>query len=145
MLNPFTEINWKPGLEEKRKFARSLVIGFPSLAVFFSLVTFLTRHTWNPFFLRLGVIGFAVGVALWLLPMIAKPFYLAWYFIACCMGFVIGNLLLSLFFFIIITPIGLLMRGAGRLSFRKGFDKNAGSYWVEAEKVVDLKRYYRQF
>jgi hypothetical protein len=145
MLNPFTEVNWKPGLEEKRKFAKSLVIGFPSLALFFSTVNWLTRHPWNPFFLRLGVIGLAAGVVLWLLPAISKPFYLVWYFIASCMGFVIGNLLLSAFFFIIVTPIGLLMRGVGRLSLRKGFDKKTATYWCDAEKMVELKRYYRQF
>ncbi|MEI8341464.1 MAG: hypothetical protein WCH43_08030 [Verrucomicrobiota bacterium] len=145
MLNPFTEVNWKPGLAEKRKFAVSLIIGFPSLAAFFSLVNWLSGHPVKPFFLYLGGIGFAVGVVLWLLPALAKPFYLVWYFIASCMGFVIGNLLLSLFFFIIISPIGLLVRSLGRLSLRKGFDKQSSSYWCDAEKVVDLKRYYRQF
>ena len=145
MLNPFSEVNWKPGIEEKRKFAISLVIGFPSLALFFSLVTWLTRHAWNPFFPWLGAVGFVVGVALWLLPAIAKPFYLAWYFIASCMGFVIGNLLLSAFFFIVVTPIGLLMRAVGRLSLQKGVDRKAATYWHDAEKGIDLKRYYRQF
>ena len=145
MLNPFSEVNWKPGLVEKRKFALSLVIGFPVLAGVFSLASWLTRHAWNPFFLRLGAVGLVAGVLLWLLPGIAKPFYLAWYFVASCIGFVIGNLLLSAFFFLVVTPIGFALRLSGRLSLRKGFDKKAVSYWHDAEKGIDLKRYYRQF
>jgi len=144
MMNPFTEVNWDPGLKEKRSFARSLIIGFPAIAVFFSVVNWLSRHSAKPFFLWLGVIGFAVGVVLWFLPAIAKPFYLLWYFVACCMGFVIGNALFSLFFYLIFTPLGLVVRGRSKFK-NKGFDKAAATYWRDTEKVVDLNRYYRQF
>jgi len=143
MMNPFTEVNWKPGLKEKKEFAKSLVIGFPSIALFLSVVTWLTRHMWKPFFLWLGVIGFAAGVVLWLLPMIAKPFYLLWYFIACCMGIVIGNLLFCIFYYVVFTPIGFLI--PGRSKWKNGIDKSARTYWRDAGKVTDAKRYYRQF
>lgn len=145
MLNPFKDVNWNPGLAERRKFARSLVIGFPAIAIFFSIIGRLTAHAWKPFFLWLGVIGLGVGVLLWLLPQIARPFYVVWYFIACCMGFVTGNVLLSALYFLVFTPFGLLMRTAGRDPLKKKFDKSTPTYWQDAKKVVDLKRYYRQF
>jgi hypothetical protein len=145
MMNPFSDVNWNPGLAEKRKFAKSLIVGFPALAAFFSLVTWLGQTTWKPFFLWLGVIGLAVGVVLWLRPSIAKPFYLVWYFIASCIGFAVGNILLIAFYYIIITPIGLFLRGLGKLSLQKSFNKKASTYWRDVEKRVDLKRYYRQF
>jgi len=145
MMNPFAETNWKPDTADKRKFAKSLVIGFPILAAFFSLVNWLGGHPVKPFFIWLGGGGCAVGVVLWLLPAIARPFYLAWYFIACCMGYVIGNLLFSVFYYLVITPTGLLLRATGRLSLHKGFDKDAATYWRNVEKRVDFKRYYRQF
>jgi hypothetical protein len=144
-MNPFTEVNWKPGLAEKRKFAVSLMIGFPALAIFFSLVNWITGHPWKPFYLHLGVFGFLAGLILWLLPAIAKPFYLVWYFIACCMGFVIGNVLLSAFYLVIITPIGFVMRKCGALSLKKGFDKSAATYWSDVKKTIDSKQYYHQF
>ena len=146
MMNPFSEVNWNPDLAEKRKFAKSLIVGFPALAAFFSLLIWIGQSTWKPFFLWLGAIGLAAGVVLWLLPSIAKPFYLAWYFIACCLGFVIGNILLIAFYYFIITPIGLFLRRLGKLSLQKSFNKSAStSYWHDVEKRVDLKRYYRQF
>lgn len=144
-MNPFREVNWNPGPTEKRQFAKSLVLGFPALAMFASLVNWLWQRTWHPFFVWLGVIGLCLGVVLWLLPSIAKPFYLVWYFIACCIGFVIGNALLISFYYFIVTPLGLVLRGLGKLSLQKSFHKKAATYWREVEKNVDLERYYRQF
>ena len=129
----------------RRKFAVSLVIGFPILATIFAVATYLAKHTWNPFFLWLGGIGCAVGVVLWLIPQIAKPFYMVWYFIACCMGLVISNTLFALFFYLVFTPMGLVLRLRRRPAITKGFNKSQKSYWREAEKSVALKRYYRQF
>ena len=145
MMNPFADVNWKPDLKARKKFAVSLIIGFPAIAVVFSLVTWLAKHAWNPFFWKLGVGGLAVGVVLWLLPQIAKPFYVVWYFLACCMGIVVGNVVFALFYYLVFTPFGLLRRTANRNAFPKGFDKSKSTYWQPAEKGVDLKRYYRQF
>jgi hypothetical protein len=145
MMNPFADVNWNPDLRARKKFAVSLIIGFPAIAVVFSLVTFLAKHSWKPFFLWLGVIGLAAGIVLWLLPQIARPFYVVWYFLACCMGIVVGNVGFALFYYFFFTPFGLLRRVLSRKAFSRGFDKTALTYWQPAEKVVDLKRYYRQF
>ena len=147
MLNPFKETNWNPNLAERKKFAVSLIIGFPVLALIFTGVGMIKTHsvTIPNFCLWLGGIGFAVGVVFWLIPQISRPFYLVWYFLACCMGFVTGNVLLSLFFYVVITPLGLLMRLGGRDPLRKKFDRTTPTYWLDAEKVIDLNRYYRQF
>jgi len=145
MLNPFADVNWNPGPDEKRKFARSLIIGFPVIAIFFSIAGRLSTHAWKPFFLWLGIVGLAVGVVLWLLPIIARPFYIAWYFIGCCVGFVMGNVLFGVFYFLILTPMGFAMRLAGRDPLKRKFDRTTLTYWQDAEKVVDLNRYYRQF
>ena len=144
MMNPFAEVDWNPDVRARKKFAVSLIIGFPVIAIVFALVTFCAKHAWKPFFLWLGGIGLAAGVVLWLVPQIAKPFYLAWYFLACCMGIVIGNALFALFFYLVFTPLGLCLRLRRNQGITKSFDKSRKSYWRDAEKPVDLKRYYRQ-
>lgn len=145
VLNPFKEVNWQPDRRERRKFAVSLILGFPAIALVFGGLTWLARHQWKPFFLWLGLIGLAVGVILWLVPQIARPFYVAWYFIGCCMGFVMGNILLVLFFFLIFTPLGLVLRLTRRKQFSKGFDKTKSSYWQDVTKQPKPEDYYRQF
>lgn len=144
MINPFKDVNWHPDTAARRKFALSLVLGFPALAVVFALVHWLRVHAWNPFFLWLGLGGAAAGAIFRLWPRLAKPFYLAWYFLACCIGIVVSNLLLVVFFYLAVTPIGLLVRAFGRQSLRKGFDRRRPSYWEDA-KGVEVSRYYRQF
>lgn len=145
MINPFKETNWNPGIAERRTFARSLIVGFPILAAVLALVARLSTGGWKPGFLWLAVIGCAVGAVLWLLPQIAKPFYLVWYFAACSMGIVVSNLLLTAFYYFVITPVGLFMRALGRDPMKRRFDRTAKTYWREAEKGIAAERYFRQF
>lgn len=145
MLNPFKDVNWNPGVAGRRKFALSLIIGFPILATILAVVMWLSFHAWKPFSLWLGAIGAAVGVVFWLIPQIARPFYVVWYFLGCCVGIVMGNTLFALFYYLMLTPIGLVMRLLGHDPLRRKFDRSAASYWRDAEKGVDPKRYYRQF
>lgn len=145
MINPFKDVDWNPDLAARRSFAVSLVIGFPAIAIVFGVIGRLRTGAWSPFFLWLGLIGLAVGVVFWLVPQVAKPFYLVWYFVACCIGVVVSNLMFGLFFYLVLTPIGLVMRAFGRQTLRKGFDRAKPTYWADAEKGVEASRYYRQF
>ena len=146
MINPFKEINWHPGLAERRKFAKSLVIGFPCVAVLLLLAGWVKSGVWN---LRLplliGGAGAAAGLLLLVLPGIAKPFYLVWYFVACCIGLVVGNVLLAVVFYVFITGIAWVKRAFGKSTFRKTVDKQAKSYWLDAPPSDDPQQYYRQF
>jgi hypothetical protein len=144
MINPFAEVNWNPDLKERRKFAFSLIIGFAAVAMLFFCIGWV-KHSPKPFMVWLGIIGCTVCIVLWLLPQIAKPFYLAWYFLAGCISFVIGNLIFCTFFYLIFTSFGLCLRLRKNKAITKGFDKSAKTYWRNVEKTIDLKRYYRQF
>src|SRR4051812_23818824 len=109
MINPFAEVNWNPDTSAKRKFALSLMIGFPSLAAALFCFKRVWSGSWDPETAGwMAVAGFFLGGILWALPSVARPFYLVWYFIACCVGIVIGNALLLLFFFTVIVLFGLL-------------------------------------
>ena len=146
MVNPFKEVNWNPGPQERRKFALSLVIGFPWIAVVLLLLGWLRGKGWNlPLAAEVGGGGLAVGLLLLALPQIARPIYVGWYFVACCIGTVVGNLALGIVFFVLVTGLGLLMRALGRRPVRKTFDKRAATYWQDPEQVDDPNRYYRQF
>ena len=146
MVNPFPEVNWSPGTGERRKFALSLIIGFPCVAAALLLFGWLRGWGWN---IHLATVvgggGLAVGLFLLALPQAARPVYIAWYFIACCIGAVVGNLVLAIVFFVLVTGLGLFMRALGRRPFRRTFDKRAATYWQDAESVDDPSRYYRQF
>ena len=148
MVNPFREVNWRPDLAERRKFAKSLAIGFPCIALFLLFIGWIGKGQWDVnlvLALWLAGSGVLAGACFWLLPQIARPFYAAWYFLACCIGIVVGNLLLAGFYYLIFTPFGLVKRLAGKPAIVKRFDKNAKTYWREAQTTNDPARYYKQF
>jgi hypothetical protein len=148
MVNPFAEVNWKPDLAERRKFAKSLVIGFPCLALILLLGGWIGKGKWDAnlgLAIWLGGGGILAGAVFWAVPQMARPFYMVWYFLACCLGIVIGNLVLALFYYLILTPFGLIKRVIGKPALTKGFDKNATTYWKEAHTAEDPARYYKQF
>jgi hypothetical protein len=145
MMNPFKEVNWNPDIPERRQFARSLTIGFPCVAVALLLAGWMKTGGWKiqpP--LMIGGIGLAIGLVLLALPAIAKPFYVVWYGLACAIGLVVGNILLAVVFYILITAVGLAMRAAGKISIRK-MDKQAATYWKDTKPVSAPHSYYRQF
>ena len=146
MLNPFQEINWRPGLLERRKFAASLIVGFPCIATALLVVQRWHTGAWNfsPA-LTLATGGFTLGAVLWSLPQIARPFYVVWNGVACAIGFVTGNTLLAAVFFLLVTPTGWARRLLGKQSFSKTFDRRATTYWRDAPKPGAASRYYRQF
>ena len=146
MMNPFHDVNWNPDLKERRKFAVSLLVGFPCIAAVLLVAGRWQGGDWNfGFPLAVGGIGVALGLILWVAPQIARPFYVGWHAVACSAGFVMGNVVLASVYLLLFAPVGLARRAMGRRSFHKGFDKSAPSYWNDAPPSRDPTRYYRQF
>jgi hypothetical protein len=146
MVNPFREINWNPGIPERRRFAASLMLGFPCLASVLLVLIRVRGPAWhlNPP-LTLAAAGVALGALLWVVPQLARPVYVVWYAIACSIGFVVSNLALTAIYYLLFTPVGLAMRAKSRTSFRKRFDRTASTYWCDAKSPADPAQYYRQF
>ncbi len=146
MINPFKDVNWNPGREEKRKFARSLIVGFPILALVWLVIGRVFGGMWHvqPA-IMVGGGGAVLGAILWTMPQIAKPVYVLWYGIACSIGTVISNALLITFYLTVVTLFGTVRRALGKGSLEKGVNKAAQTYWRDAEKILDPKRYYSQF
>ena len=146
MMNPFHDVNWNPGRKERRKFAVSLLVGFPGVAAVLLVAGRWHGADWDfGFPLAVGGIGAGLGLILLIAPQVARPFYIGWHAVACSAGFVTGNLVLAVVYLLLFTPVGLGKRAMGRRIFRKGFDKSARSYWNDAPPPGDPARYYRQF
>ena len=101
-------------------------------AGFFALVAFWPLWPWHA--PKLGWLV-AAGVSLVLglfLPRVLAPFNRVWMAIGHGLGWVNSKIILGFVFFIIVTPIAMLMRGLGRdlLSCRL---QHTGSYWVKRD------------
>lgn len=145
MFNPFQHVNWKPDRNDLRCFARSLVVGFPVVALLFFIAGRLIHGTWDPVFPgRLALIGVLAGVVFWILPVVSRPFYIVWYAVSCAIGLVVSNLLLSALFYLIFTVIGILRRTLGRSPVQRHIARNASSYWIDAGAQSEARSYYNQ-
>lgn len=147
MINPFKEINWKPGIEELRKFAWSLIIGFPCIAIVFFLVKWMKTHAMPDAngFLMLGGIGAAVGLVSLLVAPLARLLYPIWYFLAACIGIVMANLIFMVMFYGLFTPIGVFMRLIGRDALNLKWKRSAASHWIDAPPAPPAEQYFSQF
>ena len=147
MINPFKEINWKPAATDLRKFALSLIIGFPCIAIVFFLAKWLSARAMPEprFFLMLGGIGAAVGLVCLLLPFIARPLYYVWYALAACIGIVVANVIFGLLFYGIFTPMGLFMRVIGRDALNLKSKKGAATHWIDAPPAPPPAQYFSQY
>ena len=147
MINPFKEINWQPDTAELRKFAWSLIIGFPCIAIVFFLAKWAkTQSVPEPrFFLLLGGIGAAAGVVSLLIRPLARLLYPVWYFLAACVGIVMANLIFAVLFYGLFTPIGLFMRVIGRDALNLKWKKSAATHWIDAPPAPPAERYFSQF
>ncbi len=146
MVNPFKEVDWNPSPAALRAFAKSLVVGFPCLGLALLIIGRISSGQWEAQVpLLVAGCGVFAAIVFWLIPRIAKPFYIVWYCLACSIGLLLGNALLALVFYIVVTLIGLGMRLLGRDPLNRKLDKNAKTYWLDVERDDDPQRYYRQF
>lgn len=94
----------------------------------------------------LWVLSVVVPVIGWLVPVFMKLVFVGMSYLAWPIGFVVSHVVLALVYYLVITPIGLIMRLVGYDPMKRGFDRDATSYWVERDPAqVEAKRYFRQF
>ncbi|MFN3871866.1 MAG: hypothetical protein ACK4R9_02580 [Ignavibacterium sp.] len=75
-----------------------------------------------------------------------RPFHKLWIGLSLVLGFVMSRVILTILFYFIVTPIGLLAKLVGKKFMPLGSDKNATTYWENREKTVKTKvDYERQF
>lgn len=68
-----------------------------------------------------------------ILPILLKPLYWVWMKIGAVLGWINTRIILSVIFYLVIFPAGLVMRLFNDPMARR-FDKNASSYRIPSEK-----------
>ena len=127
----------KTGPTELRKFGWVVGGVFAALGIFLWL-----RHSSH--------FGWVLGVGLLLLscgalvPRALKYVYLGWMSLAIVLGLIVSTLLLTVFFFLVLTPIGLAARMVGKDFLRRKPDAKASSFWIRRPAGIKSKVQYEQ-
>jgi hypothetical protein len=137
---PLIEINHTPSRRELLRFVALLPLAG---LVFGAAVWFWTRST------TAAIITAAVLAALGLLglalPAVRRRLYLGWMYAFLPVGMVLGTLLLGAVYFVVVMPIGLLVRIFIGDPMTRRFERGAETYWRERGPAVAAARYFRQY
>jgi hypothetical protein len=75
-----------------------------------------------------------------------KPVYTAWMMFAFVLGWINTRVLLGVFFYLVVTPLGLFLRLTGKDLLDEKLDRGAATYWLKRErKPFDRRRLERLF
>ena len=91
-----------------------------------------------------------IGITLTLIaiaiPSVLKPVYWMWMIFGIILGWFMTRVILSLLFYIIITPIGLTLRLFGKQFLELRWDKSKESYWnFRTNEHLQNENYEKQF
>ena len=92
-----------------------------------------------------AAIGLLGALIVWTLPRVGNRLYDGWIEGASPIGWTVTHLVLAAVYYLVLTPIGLLMRLAGRDPMRRSIDPKAATYWIARKNPIESKRYFRQF
>jgi len=75
-----------------------------------------------------------------------KPVYRVWMLFAFALGWINTRVILGVFFYLVMTPLGVILRLSGKDLLDESIDKRAASYWIRRERApFDRKRLERLF
>jgi len=92
-----------------------------------------------------GGVGILGALAIWVAPALGRRLFVGWMLAAAPVGWTISHLVLGAVFYLVLFPIGWVMRLVGRDPMQRTFDREARSYWIEREGRSEPARYFRQF
>ena len=133
-------INWNPDRKTLAEFSEFGMFFLGMVAA--PLAYFKGNGTAAAVFWTAAVVGRVLGVAKpeWLKPVFVGLMVATW-----PIGWVVSHVALGLLFYGVITPIGLVMRLAGRDPMTRRFDRSAETYWETYNPDRGMGRYLRQF
>jgi len=116
------------------------------LTFFLGLFGCIAAYKGNDVWRYLVGIGAALGFIGLIAPGLMRPLYRAWMKLAQYLGWFTTRLVLTIFFFVVLTPAGILARIFRADLIDKKIDRSAGSYWIEYQQCDrDPEKYERRF
>lgn len=100
----------------------------------------------NPFhgwMLGIGALFLIAGLTF---PRLSQTLYVVWMALATVLSLIMTHVILGLFFYLVITPIGLIFKLLGKRFFPWKPDPSATSYWIAKDpSQYNPKHFEKQF
>jgi hypothetical protein len=137
---PLIEFKGNPTPKELRQFG---LLWLPVICLTLAATAaFRSQTAWGAALAAGGV--FCLLIAIWQ-PRSLRPINVLWTALAFPFGWLLAHLLLAAIYFLLITPIGLILRIVRRDPLAREFEHEAQSYWTKRPASDDRARYFRQY
>jgi hypothetical protein len=127
----------KSTIKELREFG--FVVG-GVLAVIAAFLWWKQRH----FVTLAAIAGFLIFFGA-VYPAALRPFQKVWMGIAVVIGAFMSRVILSILFFLVLTPLSLFSRLLGKKYLNLNFREPVESYWIKRPAQPDKTRYEKQY
>ena len=127
----------KTGKKDLRSFGVTIGI------ILLLIAGFLFYKERDTFQLFIYIASAFIGMG-FIIPIILKPIYLIWMIFAVILGWTITRVILSLLFFLIITPIGVITKVFGKDYLEIKKEASNDSYWNKRDSNVENNQNYEK-
>lgn len=90
-------------------------------------------------------VGLVCGALAFTVPQALRPLWVVLMVVNYPIGWVVTHVVMALIFYLVVTPVGVIMRLSGRDPIERGFDRTAKTYWKPRRTEHDPARYFRQY
>ncbi|NHZ86179.1 MAG: sxtJ [Planctomycetia bacterium] len=89
------------------------------------------------------VIGVSLILLGFFIPKNLKPLYIIWMTLATILGWIMTRVILTILFYLIVTPIGLVARMFGAKFLNLSWHNNVNSHWNKRDKSIsDIEKQF---
>ena len=132
------EINWHPDNRQVCSFGLTSLVALPLAAALWT-----HGSPWAMgYAAAIGGLLAAIGIV-W--PRGLRPLLVATNVVTAPLAWVVHDLVLSLAFFVVVVPVGLVFRLFGRDPLQLRIDRNASTYWQSKKQPRDVRSYFRRW
>lgn len=135
------KINKDPSLRELRMFA---ALWFPLFAAVVGFLAHKRAGGWEAAGMVWGA-GGVIAVVMLAAPALARLVFLGLCYATYPIGFVVSYAVLGVVYFLVLTPLGLVLRALGRDAMQCRIDPEAATYWQERQLDRPAGDYFKQF
>jgi hypothetical protein len=143
------EINFHPDERTLRQFGWIALGGFGLLALCAWNHWLVFRHLSDAArepvafgLLGLGVLSAGLGLVY---PKANAPLFVGLSVVAFPIGFVLSYVIMATLFYVVIAPVGFLLRLVGKDPMDRRFLPDAKTYWIDARPARAKADYFKQF
>ena len=143
------ELDFNPDARTLRQFGLIALVAFPLVSGIcywqgglFGFDFGAATRTVSGGLLSLGLVA---GLLAWLAPGAVRPLYVGLLCITAPIGFVLSYVILGVLFYLVVTPLGLVLRLVRYDPLTRELEREAETYWVEVEPRASTESYFRQF